>query len=91
MLQAGIGVVIALRAPPVPCAWIVLTPADNSAQEAPDAASHINLLRSPFIRVSSAGICPFLAAGLIPYCRYGEASKHSQKARQNPEIQGTKF
>jgi hypothetical protein len=67
-LQASIGVVIERRAPPVPCPWIVLTPADNSAQKAPDAASHINLLRSPFIRVSPAGICPFLAAGLIPYC-----------------------
>ena len=26
-----------------------------------------------------------------PYSRHGEESRHSQKARQNPEIQGAKF
>src|SRR3954454_11920885 len=33
-------------------------------------------------------ICPFTAAGLIPYSAYGEDPAKSQKADQNPEIQG---
>jgi hypothetical protein len=69
----------------------VLTAADNSAQQAPDAASHINRLRSRTFRDSPKGICPFLAAGLAPYSRHGEESRHSQKVRQNREIQSPKF
>ena len=36
-------------------------------------------------------VCPFMSAGLIPYSPHGEEPRHSQKARQNPEIEGAKF
>jgi hypothetical protein len=41
-----------------------------------------------FIYVPPAGFCSFMCAGLIPYSDHGEASKHSKKARQNPQIPG---
>ncbi len=35
--------------------------------------------------------CPFIAARLCPYLCDGEKSRHSEKARESPEIQGAKF
>ena len=39
-------------------------------------------------RVSLRGFCSFMSAGLIPYSRPWRRIQKSQKARQNPEIQG---
>ena len=40
---------------------------------------------------AAAALALFMSPGLAPYSAHGEESRHSQKARQNPEIQSAKF